>query len=138
MSRPQDAINRLQEIALAIPGIKEAPQEPPESINQFPFSLAYLRSGEATFVHVGWRQYKWLIHLELHFTRQVLPLDIRAAMPYADLLIAALEDDQKLNGTVAEIMQPIVVTFGYLAYGNVDNAHLGFRFEIRVKQDIHS
>jgi hypothetical protein len=138
MSGPQDAIARIQAIARTLPGMKEAPDYPPETINQFPFSLAYLRTSETIF-EAGWRKDKLTIFWEIYLARQILPNTINQAMPYYGLALAALQDDPTLNGTVSTIIAtdaaPLTSTFGWLEYGSIDNKLLGWRFAVTVKQE---
>lgn len=134
MSEPQDAIARIQVIAKTLPGLAEAPEYPPESINQFPFSLAYLNRGETTF-EAGWRKDIWTIFWEIYVARQILARDIAKAMSYAQPALAALHADPTLGGTVSTIVSPVTCTFGWLEYGSQDNKLLGWRFAVTVKQE---
>lgn len=138
MSAPQAAIARIQAIARAMPGMKEAPAYPPESLNQFPFSLAYLRRGESVF-EAGWRKDLWTIHWELFFARQLLPAVVEKAMPYGALALAALQADPTLGGAVSTIVasqnSPALSEFGWLEYGSTADPYLGWRFIITVKQE---
>jgi hypothetical protein len=127
MSGPQDAIARIQALARTLPGMLEAADYPPETVNQFPFSLAYLRSGETTF-EAGWRKSLWTIFWEIYFARQILPRAIERAMPYSELVLDALQADPTLAGTVR-------ATLGWLEYGSIDNKLLGWRFAVTVKQE---
>lgn len=137
MSTPQDVINRIQAIARALPGVKEAPEYMPESINQFPFALSYYRAGNTTAM-AGWRKGLHTFFLEVHIARQVLPAALKTAMPYYDRVIDALVDDPTLGSTVSTIVWPVNHTFGWLSYGGADNAHIGWRFEVTVKQEVNT
>jgi hypothetical protein len=130
---PQDAIARIQEIARRLDGMREAPEYPPENLNQFPFSLAYLRDGETTF-ESGWRKSLWTISWELYFARQILPNTVRAAMPFCERVLEALQTDTTLGGTVDTVVSPVKSAFGWLEYGSADNKLLGWRFTVVVKQ----
>lgn len=131
MSSPQDAIAKIQAHARGLAGVQEAPDYVPESANQFPFAMTYYRTGNTTF-EMGWRKGLHTVHCEIHISRQILPTAIRTAMPYYDLLIAALEDDPRLGGTVDTIVSPVVHSFGVLAFAGQEN--IGWRFEITFKQ----
>jgi hypothetical protein len=134
MSTPQDAIARVQAIALGLSGMKEAPDYPPESVNQFPFAVTYYRTGEIT-MEAGWMKAVYTLFCELHFARQVLPLAVAKAMPYHNTMLAALQADPTLNGTVSTVVSPVLTTFGVLEYGGPENIHIGWRFTITVKQE---
>ena len=133
--QPQDAINRIQAIARGIQGVQEAPNYVPEGLNQFPFALTYYRQGNTTAM-MGWRKGLHTFFLEIHLARQILPATIQAAMPFYERVMAALEDDPTLAGTVSTIVWPVNHTFGWLSFGGTDNQHLGWRFEITVKQEV--
>lgn len=137
MSDPQDVISRIQTIARGLPGVKEAPDYMPESLNQFPFALSYYRQGNTTAM-AGWRKGLHTFFMEVHIARQVLPAALRSAMPFYEKVIDALIDDPTLNGTVSTIIWPVNHTFGWLSYGGTDNAHIGWRFEITVKQEVNT
>lgn len=133
MTTPQAAIERVQWHLGRLSGVKQAPDYPPESMSQFPFGLAYLRDGNATF-EAGWIKDVYTIVCELHFARQVLPADIAKAMPYNRLMLTALHGDPTLNGTVDTIISPVEWRFGLLTYGADVDRHLGWRWAITVKQ----
>lgn len=137
MSDPQDVISRIQSIARALPGVKEAPDYMPESLNQFPFALSYYRQGNTTAM-AGWRKGLHVFFMEVHIARQVLPMALKMAMPFYEKVIDALIDDPTLGGTVSTIVWPVNHTFGWLSYGGTDNAHIGWRFEITVKQEVNT
>jgi hypothetical protein len=133
MSTPQDAIARVQAVALGLSGVKEAPQYAPESINQYPFALSYFQTGETTF-EAGWMKAVYTLSCELHFSRQSLPTAIQKAAPYHNLMLAALQSDPTLNGTVDTIISPVAVSFGFLEYNGAATS-IGWRFLITVKQE---
>ena len=130
MSSPQDAIARIQYHARSLDGMREAPDYVPESANQFPFAISYYRTGNTIF-EAGWLKGLHTIYSEIHVARQILPSAIRAAMPFYDSLLAALEGDPRLNNTVDTIISPVVHSFGRLEFGGQET--IGWRFEITVK-----
>lgn len=131
---PQDAIARIQAIARGLAGVQEAPDYVPESINQFPFAATYYRQGNTTLM-AGWRKGLHSVFCEIHVARQILPSAIRTAMPYYSLMMAALENDPTLGGTVSTIISPVSHTFGWLEWGAAENKNIGWRFEISFKQE---
>ena len=137
MSGPQDAIARIQTIARGLDGMREAPEYVPESINQFPFALTYYRQGETTTM-VGWRKGLHTVHCEIHVARQILPNALKQAMPFYDALLAGLEADPTLGGTVSTIVWPVTHTFGWMEYGGPTNQTIGWRFAVTFKQETSS
>lgn len=135
--QPQDAIARLQAIARGLTGIQEAPDYVPEGMNQFPFAMTYYRQGNTTAM-MGWRKGLHTVFLEIHLARQLLPSTIKAAMPYYERVLAALEDDPTLNGTISTIVWPVVHYFGWLEFGGEVNKNIGWRFEITMKQEVNT
>jgi len=127
-----DAIGEVQSIVGALSGIKGAPDNPPESINQFPFSLCYAYRGEWQRMS-DWKKGLHTIVCEIHFSRQNLPKAIEMAMPYAESVPNALLGNPTLNGTVDTIYDQITYEFGFLPWGGQNDVHIGFRFEIKVK-----
>lgn len=134
MSTPQDVIERIQAIARDFPEMTEAPNYVPEGINQFPFAMTYYRLGNTT-AQSGWRKALHTVFCEIHVARQILPVAIKTAMPYYELMLAQLEADPTLGGTVSTILWPVNHTFGWLEFGVETNRHIGWRFEITVKQE---
>ena len=136
--QPQDAIARIQAIARGLPGMKDAPEYVPESINQFPFAICYYRQGNTTTM-TGWRKGLHTVFCEIHVARQILPSSIKAAMPYYGHMLAALEADPTLAGTISTIVWPVLHTFGWLEFGPVETSkNIGWRFEITMKQETSS
>lgn len=127
-----DAIVEVQNIVGAISGIKAAPDNPPESINQYPFALSYAYQG--TWERMSdWKKGIHVIVCEVHFSRQNLPKAIALAMPYCESIPNALLGNPTLNGTVDTIFEQITYNFGFLPWGGQNDVNIGFRFEIKVK-----
>lgn len=134
---PQDAIARIQTIARGLAGMVEAPEYVPESINQFPFAMTYYRQGNTTSM-IGWRKGLHTVFCEIHVARQILPNALKLAMPFYERFMIALIADPSLGGTVSTVVWPVNHTFGWLEFGPADNKHIGWRFEITVKQEASS
>ncbi len=129
------AIHAIQAMITSLGGFKVAPDEPPENMSAFPFSLVYLGAGELLGGSSGFTEVSDTLIVELHFTRQILPTAVRTAMPYRDLLIKKLITDPKIDGTVDTITS-MTWAFGYLNYGAVENVHVGWRIEIGIKTEV--
>ena len=131
MATLQQAIDRVQALVGAISGIREAPDEPPETMAVFPFAVAYVTGGRWDSISAGWAIGYHTIALELHVSRVDLPRDVQEAMAYSESVANALIGDITLNDTV-ETITSINYTFGPIGWATVPT--LGWRYEIEVKQ----
>lgn len=127
------AITKLQTHALALTGMKDAPDQPPETINVFPFSIAYERTAETLQRGYGFADDIVTLWVEFHVARQLLQGGVQTAMALRDPFLKKLIGDPTLGGSVSTITA-IRRTFGWLKWGGTDT--IGYRFEIDVKIDI--
>ena len=137
MATLQQVIDQIQDAVGALSGIRAAPDEPPESLNVYPFALAYSRDG----FHEQ-RQGKMVgthnIVVELHVARKDLARDIATAMGYAKSVpdaIFAAQEDGSIAG--ASWLGRISYTFGPMAWA--EQPTIGFRFvveDVRTEDDI--
>ena len=123
----QDAIEKVQNLAGAVSGIRAAPDYLPESLNIFPFLVCYAGTGSFEYSPAGVMKGLHNIILELHVARHDLPRDTKSAMQYSDSIPKAIMADPTLGGTVSTIGR-ITYTFGGMQYG--DQMTLGFRFTL--------
>lgn len=136
MATQQQAILAVQTIVSAIPGINAAPNYPPETMNDFPFAVAYPGDGDhrvGTLVNnTGERKFLGQIVLEIHVSRADLPSAVEASIGFGDSIPNALLKNPTLNGTVSTF-ESITQTFGELDWDETKT--LGYRFIINgVKQ----
>lgn len=134
----EDAVRASIRLVGTIPGLRGAPNEPPEKITVFPFSLAYPFEGEAAVHSRGNRVDLHTIVVEIHTARKDLPRDVAAIVPYGQLVLDLFLDPANIGlpdaagaSTVSTIVMPIRYRFGPLGYENVRT--LGYRFELDVK-----
>lgn len=126
----EDAIANLQDKALALSGMKEAPDVATATANQFPFSLVYESEAETALESTGFAFDLCTIIVEHHVANQVLPLAIRKAAALRDPFLRALRDDPTLGSTVATI-RFIRRRFGRLEFGSTQT--IGYQYLIGVK-----
>jgi hypothetical protein len=132
---PQDAIDEITADLRALPGIRAAPEEPPDSINAFPFIVVYDGGGGI------WSSYtpsakQWLgsIVVELHVGRKDLPHDFQNAQIWSEVIPNALlkqvatSSGDRFNSTVDAIGNITVSVFGALGWGDIDT--FGYRWTI--------
>ncbi len=122
-----DVIANLQSKALAMTGIKAAPDYPPEDMSTFPFAICYPRTGEVNFGGQKWANNLDTVYMDLHISRAILPKAVEKAIPYRDTFAKKLMDDPTLGGTAKHITG-FIVTFGELSYAG--QTTIGWRFEI--------
>lgn len=129
------AIADLQSKALALAGMKQAPAAPVEAMLQFPFSIAYERSGATRVEGPTWGHDLATIVVEFHVGRQILPKAIEQAMALRDPFLKAIIADPNLGGAISAFNNEggpaIRRQFGRLQWGDIET--IGYRFEIDVK-----
>lgn len=123
----QDVINDIQDSIGAISGIKNAPDYPPENINEYPFVVAYMGTGTIDFDAPPSTKGLHSIIVELHVARKDLPNDISIASPFVDSIPAAIMADVTLGGTV-QLFENITYEFAVMRWDAVDT--IGFRFTV--------
>jgi hypothetical protein len=128
------AIQALQAHAMALSGMKAAPDYPPEAANVFPFSVAYPAKGRLVG-EAGWTKALHTIFVEIHCNRSILPKAVEQATGYLTAYPARLLADPTLGGQVDTILmsdgQPVVYEFGRLEWGGVPT--VGIRFQVTFK-----
>ena len=78
----ETALTNIQTMIQTIAAeIKAAPVGPPESMNQYPFSLVYIKHFETLGGTYHWDECIDTIVIEIHLTRQNLPTAYKAALP---------------------------------------------------------
>lgn len=124
----------VQAKARALDGVKGAPDNPPESINQFPFAVAYPGSLTADPMSDGWRRGLGTIICDIHCARLLLPTAVAQAVPLGDAFINAILGDLTLGGVVDTVRQ-VRAQFAYLTYAGQPNATIGWHVEIDYKRE---
>ena len=137
MATPQQAIDAIMADLRVLTGMRGAPDEAPESINAFPFCVAWVESGDCWTDIPGAMIILANIRLELHVARKDLPRDIARAMPWGDVILNALHKPMATNtgdrfNSTVDAMGHITFTFGDLGYGLEPNVikTIGFSFLI--------
>lgn len=125
----QAAIYEIQAEMRKVSGVKNAPNEPPESTDNFPFVATFPGTGEITAVAHGDKKGLHNVNIELHVTRKDLPIDMRKAIPFVELIAdAILKARQAATFTEFDTFSGISYEFAAMAWGNVET--LGYRFTI--------
>lgn len=129
-----DAADNIQTKALALTGMKEAPNSPPSSMNQFPFTVTYA-AGSEFIGQSGWLRDIGKVVTEIHLANINLKVDYRTAVPYGRLLAKSIWNDPTLGNTCDTVIT-CVGTFGYLSWGTAKDVHIGWRIETTFKQQV--
>lgn len=133
MSTLQDAINAIQAKARALPGMRDAPNEPPEQPGMFPFAISYPDAGDWTGIGETFKQGMHTVRTDIHVARKDLPRDYLRLVPYADSFPNALLGDVQLGDSVTAIVGGIAYEFFSADWGN-GVVTIGLRFRTTVKQ----
>lgn len=120
------AIQALQDTVGAVSGIKKAPDYPPDSINSFPFAVAYPADGTWE-VYAGTTKALHTLVVEIHVARADLPAAVANVIGYGDSVPKAILADTTLGGTISTFSD-ITYEFGSLDWGETKT--VGFRFRI--------
>jgi hypothetical protein len=134
MATLDDAVQALQALLAALPGVRASTNYPPEAMGQFPFAVAYPASGSFWVMGAAWSQDFHNIIAEVHLSRGLLPITVQTAMPLYEQVRNALALNPTLGGVVDTIHgeeQAVTYRFGRLEWA--DEKHIGWQFTIRVK-----
>lgn len=133
MATLREVIAAIQADMLTLTGMREAPTDPPEQPQVFPFSICLPDSGEwirAADVKQGLQT----VTIDVHVARRDLPRDVAALTTYfADAVPNKLLGDPYLGNTVDTITALTwqILTFRWDAAGQVQT--IGLRFTLTVK-----
>jgi len=133
MASLREAIAAIQAHAITA-GAREAPVDPPESNVGFPFAVCYPNSGLVKGLRVSARVDTVDLFLDVHLSRQNLPLNVQAALSFWEKFPDLIIEDNILGGTVENIdlmNAGMKFVFGNMSYAGIDT--IGFRFTIQVK-----
>ena len=125
------ALSRIQYHAALCNGVKSAPVKLPESLNVYPFAVAYPEIGELNSESYDAIRALHTIICEFHVARTLLGYAIDTAMPLLEEMHRRLKVDETLNSEVENIVWPITYQFGRLEWDGTPT--IGFRLHIPVK-----
>ena len=125
------AITAIAAVVDAVSGVTLAPTYPRETMNESPFAVTYLVSGEIDVGPIGSRKMLLNIAVDLLIPRRDIALDMETLLPFVDSIPAALLSEVSTGG---DIFSGTIDTFEMLAtefipsveYGGVQM--IGYRF----------
>lgn len=136
MPTVQDVVEAIQDAVGDLPGMRAAPYQPPEQINQFPFAVCVFTHGSWNYGPSGMKKGLLTFALGIFVARNgALPREYEAAMAYSDSVPNALLSDPTLGGVVDTIVGDIEVSFGPREYGSEKPNTLAFVYQITVKME---
>lgn len=137
-----NATDKIQDLLLAEftagnpPELKQAPDEPPESLVAFPFSIVYpLRAQPSSYAN-GYMKTLYTLAVEIHLARGILPHQVALAknmLPRAQKIFIVHPTLEDTVDTILNAPGDILVRFGRFSYGGSKDVHIGFRIEATVK-----
>lgn len=90
MGTQLEIIQAVMDIVGQVTGIKEAPDYPPEQLNDFPFAVAFPADGTHNVSIPGERMFLGNVVLEIHVSRVDLPSAVQNSIGFGDSIPAAL------------------------------------------------
>lgn len=132
MSVVDNAIARLQVLALACTGIKSAPDYPIEDATALPLAIAHITEGNAIQQNATMTQCNLVVAVDFHFAR----VNIKDAYQRIDTLIpeylTRLGGDPTLSGTVDTIQFPVTFTVSPAQWDTIITQMVSFRIPFKT------
>lgn len=123
-------ITALTTVLESMTGIIDAPEHPPEGINEFPFVVCYLAQGRFSYGTDSPTIGVHTVHADVHIARSMLPSDEEASRPYILRGLAAIAGNVRMSSTCEHCLLRSY-QYGQLNYG--DQKTMGVRLVMEVK-----
>ena len=111
-------------------GVKDAPEHPPEKLNQFPIVVCYFVRGEFNYSAGGPCIGMHTVYADVHLARSSLPHDEQYARPFILRGLSKIADNLKMDSTCEHCLLT-GYEYGSLGYG--DQTTFGVRYILEVK-----
>jgi len=121
------AVTRVQAIVKGISGITQAPNDPPDQISTFPFSVCWLSQATWVLADATCANADGVIVLEIHWSRTDLARTISHAMDYHKSIPKAVILDHDLNSNL-DIIRSMTGTMRPMLWGTTET--FGWHFEL--------
>ena len=133
MSDIDNAIARLQDLALACTDIKHAPDYPIEDAGALPVSIAHIKSGQASADDATAYRALDVIAVDFHFAR----ISLKDAYTRINRLIpefrARLTGDPTLNGSVDTLVFPVTYEASPAQWDSVTTQMVSFAVTVKTR-----
>lgn len=125
------ALTAISATVAGVSGIKSAPDNPQENINEYPFALTYVMDGTLNIGPIGTRKSLLNISIDLLTVRRDISLDMAILTPYLDSIPHALASEISYTGdrfsNTLETFEKITLQF--LPFYDYAGAQMiGYRF----------
>ena len=125
------AIAAIAAVVDGVSGVTLAPTYPRETMNESPFAVTYVITGEIDVGPIGTRKSLLNIAIDLLIPRRDISLDMQTLTPFLDSVPAALLAEVSTGG---DVFSGTIDTFEFISiefipdvvYGGVQ--HIGYRF----------
>ena len=125
------ALTAISGTVAGVSGIKRAPDNPMENINEYPFALIYVMDGTLNIGPVGTKKSLLNIAIDLLTPRRDISLDMAILTPYLDSIPLALVSEVSPGG---DVFSGNINTFGSIhleflpMYDYAGAQMIGYRF----------
>lgn len=132
MSSPvENALYEIMQVVSSVTGLAQAPTNPNETQNVFPFAIGYYMTGSVGAQPIGTRKRLFNVSVEVLTKRINLPSDLALLLPFVDTipdkLIAEVSDAGDLFNTSITTFDNVLIEFiPDLEYAGVQM--IGYRF----------
>jgi hypothetical protein len=132
----EKAISEIAYVVSNVPGIKQAPAQPSETQNEYPFAAIYLATGTLGLGPTGTHKSLYNIAIDVLTNRMDLPNDLSILHPFIDLITSALDAEVSnsedglpggcFNGTISTFESVSISFLPKVDYAGVQM--IGYRF----------
>lgn len=130
------AVAQIQDLWLEIPGVRAAPDFPPDKADPFPIAITFERFGEmdnARMYSASFAPTTGTIWSELHIQRATLPLAVKTAMSFRDAFLRKLQGDPNLDSFLMLVTR-IRWTLQPMMWNGIETT--GYRFELDYSSEL--
>lgn len=141
MADVRDAIVKVQAIARALTGMKEAPDDARGAMNAYPFAVSYMRSARYE-LESGVMKGIYRLATDIHMASEGdLQQAVKYLSAYGTSFPLAMLKDPTLGGTISTMVTgkdgpPITSTFRSWNYNSVQTLVLGFETVVKIENVI--
>lgn len=125
-------ITELTTVMAAMTGIKGAPENPPEGLNDFPVVVCWIELGRFTYSQAGPCIGMHRVNCDVHLGRSNLPEDEKAARPYILRGLTAIAGNLTMSSTCEHCLLTDY-RYGRLGYGESETFGVRFILDVKIK-----
>ena len=125
------ALDAIVSVVSGVSGIRQAPVNPTEGANVYPFAMCYVTNGRLVNGAIGTRKHLVNVAVELLTARKDLARDMALISPYIDSISSALlaevsDNGTRFAGTISAFEGIDYEVLNSYVYGTVEM--IGYRF----------